>query len=139
MEIHINSETYKLVERAAEQQHQSVEDWIDATLQCAAEETLHPEKAICDPEMLGNILKRIDRRLGKLEDNPLQHSARMVSDGAKTVAKGARHVYSKVEGQPWFEQARDNAMAGFSVLSDEIKSWFEPEAKKPKRKSKKKD
>lgn len=137
MHLNIHSDVQKLVEKAADHQHQSVDKWAEDVLQAAAEKALHPESCLHSIGGMCDTLKRIDRRLANIENSPLQDGARFISDGAKTVADGARHVYSHVEGQPWFERSREMVVATVGTISDEVKSWFQTEPeKKPKRKKK---
>ena len=88
----------------------------------------HTEESMDESSQLDQILtmlKSIDQRLTKLEQNPLNDGARFVSQGAKAFADTAKEVYEKVEARKWFDKSYEAASGACDTLGQHFKTWWE--------------
>ena len=125
-DIHdISAQTYELIKKAARHEKMKIHDWVEVTLKNAAEESLNAEKIVQDPARLGALIRSIDKRLAHIENNPLHHGARVVSDGAKALGESAREMYDRVEARKWFDKSYETAMKACESLGQHFKIWWE--------------
>jgi hypothetical protein len=121
----ISEATHELVKKAARHDKQTIHDWVEAALRDAAEQSLEPGKIVTEPEKLGAMIKSIDRRLASIEHGPLQHSARLMTEGAKAIGESARDIYERVEARKWFDKSYETAAKACDTLGQHFKTWWE--------------
>ena len=121
----ISEEVHELVKKAAKHDKMGIKEWVEETLKNAAQDAIEPEKIITDPAKLGEMLRKINKRLDSMEKNPLNSGARMVTEGAKALGESARDIYERVEARKWFDKSYETAAKACDTLGQHFKTWWE--------------